>query len=115
MVTMGGEGTQAAGGVRVMSINVGRTRPLRVADALSVESGIVKRSISNEAKPIAVEVRKLGLAGNEQADPSVQGGWNQSVAGKPMHGRLVGRCASVAPRAREWVSNRLIPLSETFV
>ena len=58
MVTMGGEGPHAAGGVRVMSINVGRTRPLRVADALSVESGIVKRSISNEAKPIAVEVRK---------------------------------------------------------
>jgi MOSC domain-containing protein YiiM len=79
MVTMGGEGTQAAGGARVMSINVGRTRPLRVADALSVESGIVKRSISNEAKPIAVEVRKLGLAGDEQADPSVHGGLEKAV------------------------------------
>lgn len=70
---------QATGGARVISINVGRMRPLHVADGLSVGSAISKRSISNEDSPRDVEVRKLGLVGDEQADPSVHGGLDKAV------------------------------------
>ncbi|QYD73597.1 MOSC domain-containing protein [Paraburkholderia edwinii] len=71
---------------RLLSINVGQAQQLDIGSpgsGLQVESAIRKRSIStangpsNDAAP--VEVGRLGLAGDEQADLSVHGGLDKAV------------------------------------
>jgi len=66
----------------VLSINVGLSRPLDVGAAsrgLSVESGIVKRTVSSVVEPSPTELGRLGFVGDEQADLSVHGGLDKAV------------------------------------
>ncbi len=62
---------------RVLSLNLGVARPLSMKGR-SVLSGIVKTA---HAGPVAVG--PLGLAGDEQADPSVHGGLSKAVYAYP--------------------------------
>ncbi len=64
--------------VQVVSVNVGRALPL-AAGGRTVLSGIGKRPV---AGPVAVGT--LGLAGDEQADPSVHGGRDKAVYAYPV-------------------------------
>lgn len=64
--------------VKVLSVNVGAAQPLLI-DGREVLTGIVKRSVR-----ATVEVRPLGLAGDEQADPSVHGGIARAVYAYPV-------------------------------
>ena len=61
----------------LLHLNVGLARPLRAGDR-EVLSGIVKRPVQG---PVAVG--PLGLAGDEQADPSVHGGLSKAVYAYP--------------------------------
>jgi MOSC domain-containing protein YiiM len=61
----------------VTSVNVSTAKPLRVGDC-SVMSGIGKRGVDGP-----VEVGRLGLAGDEQADPSLHGGLAKAVYAYP--------------------------------
>ena len=74
-------------GVRLLAINVGRALPLFVA-AVGTEavvmSGIRKHPLSTLLHPLAVAVRPLGLAGDEQADLSVHGGLDKAVYAYPV-------------------------------
>lgn len=63
---------------RLLSVNVGLARDLRVGEGV-VKSGIVK---TTQTGP--VEVNLLGLAGDEQADPSVHGGLTKAVYAYPI-------------------------------
>ena len=45
----------------------------------TVASAIHKQSISNLASPAQVEITRLGVAGDEQADPSVHGGVEKAI------------------------------------
>ena len=63
--------------IQVISINVGRASPLLVGGRECL-SAIDKRPIAS-----AVEVGLLGLAGDEQADPSVHGGVARAVYAYP--------------------------------
>ncbi|MBP0590893.1 MOSC domain-containing protein [Paraburkholderia sp. LEh10] len=66
----------------LLSINIGCVRPLEIGKAsggLVVESAIRKRSVSTASEGAVVEVKKLGLAGDEQADLSVHGGLDKAV------------------------------------
>ena len=45
----------------------------------SVASAIYKQSISNLVSPNQVEITRLGVAGDEQADPSVHGGIEKAI------------------------------------
>ena len=63
--------------MRVLSVNLGRVQPLHVAGR-TVPSGIGKRPV---AGPVAVQA--LGLAGDEQADPTVHGGRAKAVYAYP--------------------------------
>lgn len=58
---------------RVLSVNIGRVAPLTMGER-TVMSGIVKRAVDGP-----VPVRALGLAGDEQADPTVHGGLAKAV------------------------------------
>lgn len=66
----------------LLSINIGVCQLLDVGQAsegLTVESAIRKRSVSSATEGAAIEVKKLGLAGDEQADLSVHGGLDKAV------------------------------------
>lgn len=62
----------------LLSLNTALARPLAI-DGREVSSGIVKRSVEGP-----VEVRALGLAGDEQADLSVHGGLSKAVYAYPI-------------------------------
>ena len=64
--------------MRIVSVNTGSARPLRIGE-LTVLSAIGKRPV---AGPVAV--KPLGLAGDEQADPSVHGGLAKAVYAYPV-------------------------------
>jgi MOSC domain-containing protein YiiM len=63
--------------MKVLSVNVGRAVPLNTGSR-TVLSAIGKRAV---AGPVAVQ--PLGLAGDEQADPSVHGGLAKAVYAYP--------------------------------
>lgn len=63
--------------MRVMSVNVARAAQLQI-DGRAVLSAIGKRVVEG-----AVEVGRLGLAGDEQADLSVHGGLDKAVYAYP--------------------------------
>jgi MOSC domain-containing protein YiiM len=65
-------------GGRLLGVNVSLAQPLAAAGR-TVPSGIRKRAIDGP-----VEVRPLGLAGDEQADPSVHGGLSKAVYAYPV-------------------------------
>ncbi|MBA3588668.1 MOSC domain-containing protein [Methylibium sp.] len=62
---------------RLLSVNVAMAQPLRIG-CREVLSGINKRGVAGD-----VEVRPLGLAGDEQADPSLHGGLDKAVYAYP--------------------------------
>ncbi len=62
----------------LVSLNIAAASPL-VIDGREVMSGIVKRGV---ASPL--EVRAMGLAGDEQADLSVHGGLSKAVYAYPV-------------------------------
>jgi MOSC domain-containing protein YiiM len=64
--------------VRVLSVNTGIARPLRVGPPTFL-SAIGKAPVSD-----AVSVGRLGLQGDEQADPSVHGGLDKAVYAYPV-------------------------------
>lgn len=70
-----------SGGIRLLGVQIGAVAPLAAADGdgrPAVTSGIVKRPV---AGPVAVSA--LGLAGDEQADPTVHGGLEKAVYAYP--------------------------------
>lgn len=64
--------------MQVISVNTARAERFVATDGQTLVSGIRKR-----ARPEAVAVGPLGLAGDEQADPSVHGGLAKAVYAYP--------------------------------
>ena len=61
----------------LLSLNVALARPMSI-DGREVMTGILKRGVNGP-----VDVSPLGLAGDEQADPSVHGGLGKAVYAYP--------------------------------
>lgn len=81
---------------RIAHVNVGRVAPLLVGGR-SVASGIRKSAVDG-----AVEVGPLGLAGDEQADPSVHGGLSKAVYAYPQAHYAFWRTVRAQARAAGW-------------
>ena len=67
---------------RLLAICAGpaaRLRGVANGQAVDVLSGIVKRPISVVGDPVEVEFGRLGIRGDEQADPTVHGGIDKAV------------------------------------
>jgi len=64
--------------LRIVSVNIGLAQRLRVGER-SVLSAIGKRAVAG-----SVTMKPLGLAGDEQADPTVHGGLAKAVYAYPM-------------------------------
>lgn len=67
---------------RILSINVALATPLAI-EGRQVLTGIGKRPVSTLEQPRRVPVRRLGLEGDEQADPTVHGGLSKAVYAYP--------------------------------
>ena len=68
--------------MRLLSVSSGKVMPLfgsHHPNYSSVASAIYKQSISNLVSPNQVEITRLGVAGDEQADPSVHGGIEKAI------------------------------------
>jgi len=69
--------------MRLIAICTGLVVPLvyrtAAGDIRTEASGIKKQAVSTREKPEAVEVRKLGLEGDEQCNLSVHGGLDKAV------------------------------------
>lgn len=68
--------------MRLLSISSGKVMPLfgsHHPNYSSVASAINKQSISNLASPTPIEITRLGVVGDEQADPSVHGGLEKAI------------------------------------
>jgi MOSC domain-containing protein YiiM len=64
--------------MNLLSVNVSTAKPIEI-NGREVLSGIGKRTIDGP-----VDVRPLGLAGDEQADPTVHGGLSKAVYAYPI-------------------------------
>lgn len=82
--------------MRVVSVNIGRAQPL-LAGGRSVQSAIGKRSVAGD-----VEVRPLGLVGDEQADPSVHGGLDKAVYAYPSEHYAFWQTVRAQARQQPW-------------
>ncbi|MBU3620211.1 MOSC domain-containing protein [Polynucleobacter sp. CS-Odin-A6] len=68
--------------MRLLSISSGKVMPLfgsHHPNYSSVASAIDKKSISNLDRPLVIEINKLGIVGDEQADLSVHGGLEKAI------------------------------------
>ena len=83
-------------GGRLLSVNVSLAQPLAAAGR-TVPSGIRKRAIDGP-----VEVRPLGLAGDEQADPSVHGGLSKAVYAYPVEHYPFWRTVRAQAQLASW-------------
>ena len=90
---------------RVLSVNVSAARPLRVGER-TVLSGIGKRAVEGD-----VAVGRLGLAGDEQADPSVHGGLDKAVYAYPSEHYPFWQTVRAQARVAAWGE----PLPHGFV
>jgi MOSC domain-containing protein YiiM len=69
--------------MRLLSISSGKVMPLFGSHHPNYSTGasaIHKQSISNLASPTQVEITRLGVAGDEQADLSVHGGVEKAIS-----------------------------------
>lgn len=67
---------------QLLSINVAQASPLTI-EGRTVMSAIGKQPVSTLAEPRRIEVRPLGLSGDDQADPEVHGGLAKAVYAYP--------------------------------
>ena len=80
------ESNAALAGARVLAISIGKAIPLVVSRAGTeavVMSGIRKHPVSTLTRPLGVQLRPLGVAGDEQADLSAHGGLDKAVYAYP--------------------------------
>ncbi len=83
--------------LRVLSVNVATARPLEVGEHRRVLSAIGKRDVSG-----AVAVGRLGLAGDEQADPTVHGGIDKAVYAYPSEHYAFWQTVRAQARVAPW-------------
>ncbi|ABM96669.1 MOSC domain-containing protein [Methylibium petroleiphilum] len=83
--------------LRVLSVNVAEARPLDVGENRRVQSAIGKRGVSG-----AVAVGRLGLAGDEQADPTVHGGLDKAIYAYPSEHYAFWQTVRAQARVAPW-------------
>ena len=83
-------------GAQVLSVNVGLTREVEIGGR-KVLTAIGKREVAGP-----VEVRRLGLAGDEQADLSVHGGVSKAVYAYPVEHYPFWQTVRAQARASLW-------------
>jgi MOSC domain-containing protein YiiM len=68
--------------IQIVSLNIGISAPLFIGTTAvreSVQSAIRKTPVSTLAQPTAVQIKPMGLVGDQQSDLSVHGGLDKAV------------------------------------
>lgn len=82
--------------IQLISVNVGPVRTLSI-DGKDESTAIAKRSVSG-----VVQVRTLGLVGDEQADQAVHGGLNKAVYAYPHEHYAFWQVVRAQARVAAW-------------
>lgn len=67
---------------QLLSVNVAEATHIEI-QGRRILTGILKRAVSTPQAPHRIAVTRMGLKGDEQADPSVHGGLNKAVYAFP--------------------------------
>ena len=86
---------------QLLSVNVAAATALNI-NGRRVMSAIGKRAVSTPEAPQRIEVRPLGLAGDEQADPTVHGGLQKAVYAYPHEHYAFWQTVRAQARAQLW-------------
>ncbi|MFT3858948.1 MAG: MOSC domain-containing protein [Aquabacterium sp.] len=67
---------------QLLSVNVAQPSPMLI-EGRQILTGIRKKPVSTLNSPYPIEVHRMGLHGDDQADPTVHGGLNKAVYAYP--------------------------------
>jgi MOSC domain-containing protein YiiM len=86
---------------QLLSINTARAAPIEI-DGRRIMTGIGKRSVSSLSQPHRIEVKPMGLAGDEQADLTVHGGLGKAVYAYPHEHYAFWQTVRAQAKAQGW-------------
>jgi MOSC domain-containing protein YiiM len=86
---------------QLLSINVAQPSPMTI-EGRQILTGIRKRAVSSIAAPKRIEVKPLGLVGDDQADPTVHGGLHKAVYAYPIEHYAFWQTVRAQAKAQAW-------------
>jgi MOSC domain-containing protein YiiM len=86
---------------QLLSINVAQPSPMTI-EGRQILTGIRKRAVSSMTKPERIEVKPLGLAGDDQADPTVHGGLHKAIYAYPHEHYAFWQTVRAQAKAQAW-------------
>lgn len=86
---------------RLLSINTAMAQAMTISDR-RILTGIGKRAVSSLTDPRRVEVKRLGIEGDEQSDLTVHGGLNKAVYAYPFEHYAFWQTVRSQAKAQEW-------------
>jgi MOSC domain-containing protein YiiM len=86
---------------QLLSVNVAQPSPMTI-EGRQILTGIRKRAVSSIAAPKRVEVKPLGLVGDDQADPTVHGGLHKAVYAYPIEHYAFWQTVRAQAKAQAW-------------
>ena len=86
---------------QLLSVNVAQPS-LMTIEGRQILTGIRKRAVSSLTAPERIEVKPLGLAGDDQADPTVHGGLSKAVYAYPHEHYAFWQTVRAQAKAQAW-------------
>ncbi|MGE5452893.1 MAG: MOSC domain-containing protein [Acidobacteriota bacterium] len=86
---------------RLLSINTAQAQAMLINER-RVMTGIAKRPVSTLDQPQRIEVKRMGLEGDEQSDLTVHGGLSKAVYAYPHEHYAFWQTVRSQARAQEW-------------
>lgn len=86
---------------QLLSINVAQASPLSI-EGRQIMTAIGKRTVSTLAEPRRIEVKPLGLHGDDQADMTVHGGLSKAVYAYPFEHYAFWQTVRSQANAQAW-------------
>lgn len=86
---------------QLLSVNVAQPSMMTI-EGRQILTGIRKRAVSSLAAPEPIEVKALGLAGDDQADPTVHGGLSKAVYAYPHEHYAFWQTVRAQAKAQDW-------------
>lgn len=86
---------------QLLSVNVAQASFLEI-DGRQILTGIRKRAVSTRDAPAPIDVKPLGVAGDEQADLTVHGGLSKAVYAYPHEHYAFWQTVRAQARVQDW-------------
>jgi len=86
---------------QLLSVNVAQPSTMLI-EGREILTGIRKRPVSTRDAPTPIEVKRMGLAGDDQADLTVHGGLSKAVYAYPHEHYAFWQTVRAQAKAQEW-------------